>query len=154
MQTSIGKRFRTRKVKLVYEKRMQKQRENETFRDLKRKEPSDIGGRFNEAQSLLNKNQVEGDQFAQNNKNMADTSIGSTENMVGHMNNKKHFDQGNYDTVTSVHDIDQDGHVYNFPIEHRLHHATVLPRISEVPVTRTSNNNNRSSSVSDVSEKV
>jgi hypothetical protein len=150
MQTSIGKKFRTRKVKLVYEKRLLKQKENELIRDIKLKEINEMGGvRFNEGQSLLNKNNIENDKFSQSNKNMADTLAGSTDNN-GNMNNKKNYDQGNYDTVTSVHDIDQDGHVYNFPVDHRSH---LLPRISEIP-SATRANNNRSSSVSDVSEKV
>ena len=158
MQTTIGKKFRTRKVKAAYEKRLIKQKEEEGM--ARRREDADgfnNGGRVNEVQSLI-ANKADGgaynDEIMQNNGNKNTSGTGAMEKTGS--NNKKHYEQANYDTVTSVHDIDQDGHVYSFPDhknQHHLQHHTGLPKIAEIPSNR-NNNNNISSSVSDVSEKV
>ena len=162
MQTSIGKKFRTRKVKLAYEKRLLKQKELNTNRsNSKRKDPIEAfhgstGGVNNETVELLNFSTINETYCKDQQAGSKVTNSGSntTNNLNGNsnINNKQNYEQGNYDTVTSVHDIEQDGHVYNFPAEQKLHRylneRSALPRIAEVP----NRNNPKSGSISDVSD--
>ena len=140
MQTAIGKKFRSRKVKLAYEKRLLKQKEEDSVikrNELRRKENSDVNGlntnpRTHETATLLNNSSNNEGTYNETNVNNAG---GAPSNLNGG-NNKKVFEQTNYDTVTSVHDIEQDAHVYYYSDPKFMgqdNFNSRLPNIAEVP---------------------
>lgn len=159
MHTTIGKKFQSRKLKAAYEKSLLKQREEDSQGSreggTKRRDYNDENVHLNatrtthETSKLLNNSSANDQSYLLNDTNMPRNS---NPNNIGSNNANAKITisgvNGHYDTVTSVHDIEQDSHAY-YPYypEHGLNDPR-LPHIAEVP----SKNITRNNSIVDASD--